>query len=155
MEAYTIILRYVIARIRSEPWSNQLTKQIWCKSMITFLQMRSQLLTMLWQWLCIFSLMWSPLLLLSSSFLLIFGQEFLKTRPSFLAFLEFFQKLPDENNANKPLNLYMKYPIILLFKVKVTPKYEFKLYNYTKILKSTNIKFWITIYIIINILLFI
>ena len=35
----------------------------------------------------------------------------------------------------------MKYPIILLVKVKVTPKYEFKLYNYTKILKSTNIKF--------------
>ena len=36
------------------------------------------------------------------------------------------------------LNLHINYPIILLLKVKVTPKSESKLYNYNKILKCTN-----------------
>ena len=43
--------------------------------------MRSRLLTMLRWWICIFSLIWSLLLFLSSSFLLILGQELLETRP--------------------------------------------------------------------------
>ena len=34
---------------------------------------------------------------------------------------------------------------MLLLKVKVTPKYESKLYNYNKILKYINIKFEINI----------
>ena len=54
---------------------------------------------------------------------------------------------------NNLLNLYINYPIILLWKVKVTPKFKSKLYNYNKILKCTNMKFQkITISIIINIL---
>jgi hypothetical protein len=35
----------------------------------------------------------------------------------------------------------MNYLIMLLLKVKVTPKSESKLHNYKKILKCTNIKF--------------
>ena len=31
------------------------------------------------------------------------------------------------NNAKQPLNLYINYPIMLLLKVKVTPKFESKL----------------------------
>ena len=34
---------------------------------------------------------------------------------------------------------------MLLLKVKITPKYESKLYNYNKILKYINIKFEINI----------
>ena len=52
-----------------------------------------------------------------------------------------------KNNANNPLNLHINYPVILLLKVKVTPKSESKLYSYNKISKCTNIKFWITILI--------
>ena len=55
-------------------------------------------------------------------------------------------------NANNPLKWNINYPIILLLKFKVTPKSGFELYNYNKILKCINIKFYITIYIIINIL---
>ena len=44
------------------------------------------------------------------------------------------------NNAKQPLNLYINYPIMSLLKVKVTPKFEYILYNYNKILKYTNIK---------------
>ena len=36
---------------------------------------------------------------------------------------------------NSP-NLYINYPTMLLLKVKVTPKYESKLYNYNKILNT-------------------
>ena len=39
------------------------------------------------------------------------------------------------NNAKQPLNLYIKYPIMSLLKVKVTPKPQSKLYNYNKIKK--------------------
>ena len=77
----TIIHRCVIVRIRPEPWSNRPTKWIWHKSIITLLNTRSRLLTMLRWWICIFSLIWSLLLFLSSSFLLILGQELLETRP--------------------------------------------------------------------------
>ena len=41
---------------------------------------------------------------------------------------------------------------MLLLKVKVTPKFKSKLYNYNKILKCINIKFEINISIIPNIL---
>ena len=44
------------------------------------------------------------------------------------------------NNAKQPLNLYINYPIMSLLKVKITPKFESKLYNYNKILKYINIK---------------
>ena len=46
-----------------------------------------------------------------------------------------------KNNTNKPLSLYINYLIILLLKVKLTPKSRSKFYNYNKILKGTNIKF--------------
>ena len=44
------------------------------------------------------------------------------------------------NNAKEPLNLYINYLIMSLLKVKATPKFESKLYNYNKILKYINIK---------------
>ena len=37
------------------------------------------------------------------------------------------------------LNLHIDYPIILLLKIKITPKSKSKLYNYNKILKCINI----------------
>ena len=41
--------------------------------------------------------------------------------------------MPLNNNTKRPLNLYINYQIMSLLKVKVTPKYESKLYNYKKI----------------------
>ena len=46
-----------------------------------------------------------------------------------------------KNNADKPLNLHIKYPTVSFLRVKVTPKSESKLYNYNKVLKCTNINF--------------
>ena len=88
----TIIHRCVIIRIRSEPWSNRPTKWIWRKSIITLLNMRSRLLTMLRRWICIFSLIWSLLLFLSCSFLLILGQELLETQPFLFVVSEIFSR---------------------------------------------------------------
>lgn len=51
-----------------------------------------------------------------------------------------------------PLNLHINYLFMSLFKAKLTTKY--KLYNYDNVkMQCTNIKFKITISIIINILL--
>ena len=69
----TIIHRCIKVRIPTIPWSNRSTR--W--SIITL----TRLLLMSWRWSRILDFAWWPLLSLSTPFLLIFGQEFFKTRP--------------------------------------------------------------------------
>ena len=96
MDVYTFYYNPKVCevRIRPEPWSNRPTKWIWRKSIITLLYMRNRLLTMLRWWICIFSLICSFLLFLSSSFLLILGQELLETPPFLFVVSEFFWSCP-------------------------------------------------------------
>ena len=69
----TIIHRCIKVRIPAILWSNRSTR--W--SIITL----TRLLLMFQRWFCILDFIWSPLLSLSTPLFLIFGQEFLKTRP--------------------------------------------------------------------------
>ena len=59
-------------------------------------------------------------------------------------------------NTDDPLNLYISYPIMSLLEVKLLLNLNLsKLYNYNKMLKCTNIKFWITILSLFYVIIYI
>ena len=57
-----------------------------------------------------------------------------------------------KNNINSSKFVYKLSNYVIIITSWITPKFESKLYNYNKILKCTNIKIKIIIFIFINII---